>query len=199
MTAGAPRKELGPTVNPYKLFQGSFIPNAVMQLPRRRMSSDAKTCYGRLLRYAGKRGVAFPRVQALALEIGLSRRATERALGELRGAGLITSFHRGRSRPSLIQFHLPADIFGAVCPGKNPPPVAGLPAESPPRVAGYPPRTPIVHARAVNLSHRTEVSHRSAGGRPNGRSAVFTERGNPRGQERVAKLLGAIGGPGKRI
>lgn len=205
MTAGAPRKELGPTINPWKMFQGSFIPNAVMQLPRRRLSADAKTCYGRLLQFAGKRGVAFPRVSLLALEIGQSRRSVERALKQLRGAGLITTKQRGRKRggvgrSALISFHWPADIFGEVCTATFAPPrVAGQNGNAPPRAAGQKPPAPIVRARGLEESHKHEVSHRSAGGRPHGRSAVFTERGNPRGQERVAKLLGAIGGPGKRI
>jgi DNA-binding transcriptional ArsR family regulator len=192
MTAGAPRKELGPQINPWRLFQGSFIPNAVMQLPRRRLSSDAKTCYGRLLQFAGKRGVAFPWVGQLAIEIGQSRRSAERALQQLRTAGLITTVKRGRGKRSLIHFHLPADIFGDVCPRVNPPPVAGQSPGWPATRGGSRVGASIERARAVNLNQLKPKNHRSAEGRPVGRGAVFTERGNPRGQQRVAGLLAGI-------
>jgi DNA-binding transcriptional MocR family regulator len=192
MTAGAPRKELGPQINPWRIFQGSFIPNAVMQLPRRRMTSEAKICYGRLLRFAGKRGVAFPHVRTLALEVGLSRRSVFRALRQLRELGLITSQHRGRGTTALIRFHLPADVFGDVCPR---PAVPHLALQKPVGVPDVAPQSRghlIERARAVNLSHRTRSESPLRGGAGSARGRVFTQRGNPKGQQRVANLLAGI-------
>jgi helix-turn-helix protein len=188
--ATPPRTEAAPTINPYRLFQGSFLPHAVEQLPKRRLSSDAKICYGRLLRFAGKRGVAFPHVRTLAQAVGQSRRSVERALRQLRLAGLIQSFQRGKGRAALIRFYLPADIFGSVC--HAPPPVAGQNGHAPPRVAGQKTSPPIVRARGLEVSHTEEVSHRSAGGRAVARGPVFSERGHQKNQQRLAKLLGGI-------
>ena len=192
MTAGAPRKELGPHINPWRLFQGSFIPNAVMQLPRRRLSSDAKTCYGRLLRFAGKRGVAFPHVRTLAHEIGLSRDAVFRALRQLRGLGLITTTQRGRGQAALIRFYLPADVFGELCAR---PAIAPVPQQSRSGMAPVPQqsRGPLIErARAVNLSHKNRSESPLRGGAGSARGQVFTQRGNPKGQQRVANLLAGI-------
>lgn len=67
--------------NPYKLFVGSFIPNALLRFPG--LSSTAKLIWARLAQYAGEKGIAFPKITSLADEIGLSESQTQRLLKEL--------------------------------------------------------------------------------------------------------------------
>lgn len=192
----APRREpaeLGPQVNPSTLWEGIAIPTAIVQLPTRRLNAAAKIVFGRLKRYAGKRGVAFPHVRTLALEVGQSRRAVERALAHLRRVGLISTEQRGKGRASLIRFHLPADIFGELCTKPAPPKTAGHPGSTPPKTAGQGGAPLIVRARgSTELSHTEEVGHRSAGGRPVGRGPVFSQRGHVKNQQRLARLLSGV-------
>lgn len=67
--------------NPYKLFIGSFIPNALLRFTG--LSSTAKLVWARLAQYAGENGVAFPKITSLAEEIGLSESQAQRLLNEL--------------------------------------------------------------------------------------------------------------------
>ena len=71
----------------------AMIPNSLLR--RTDISHGAKLCCARLIQYAGKKGVAFPKVATLAAECGMSKRATHRFLDELKEKGLITSKQRG--------------------------------------------------------------------------------------------------------
>src|SRR5436305_363054 len=64
-----PPHQVGERFNPYRMFHGSFIPEAVSRY--RGISPGAKLIYGRLCRYAGEDGSAFPGLPTLALETGL--------------------------------------------------------------------------------------------------------------------------------
>lgn len=75
------------TFNPYKLFVGSFIPNALLKYPG--LTPSAKLAWARLAQYAGKDGVAHPKVETLAGEISLSDRQTRTVLTELVDRGFI--------------------------------------------------------------------------------------------------------------
>ena len=79
--------EIGKTFNPYGLFVGSFIPNCILQ--EKLLSSTAKLCYARLCQYSGKNGVAFPKQETLAKEIGISEVQVIRVLKNLEDFGLI--------------------------------------------------------------------------------------------------------------
>lgn len=83
----APPK-LGEVFNPHGEFYGSCIPDPVMKLQN--VSAVAKLHYGRLLRYAGKHGKAWPHQKTLADELGCSSRTSMRALEELDREKLIT-------------------------------------------------------------------------------------------------------------
>lgn len=67
--------------NPYKLFVGSFIPNALLRFTG--LSSTAKLVWARLAQYAGEHGIAFPKITSLAEEVGLSDCQAQRILKEL--------------------------------------------------------------------------------------------------------------------
>lgn len=69
------------TINPFKKFNGIFIPEGVTSY--RGISPGAKLVLGRLMRYAGKKGVAFPHVETLAEEVGLGERQTREYIKEL--------------------------------------------------------------------------------------------------------------------
>lgn len=68
-------------INPFKQFVCIPIPEAIARY--RGLSPGAKIVYGRLQRYAGQKGVAFPHVDALAEEVGLGERQTRSYLREL--------------------------------------------------------------------------------------------------------------------
>lgn len=74
-------------INPYKLFNGIFIPDGVYNCID--ISLLAKVVYGRLLRYAGKDGVAYPKQATIAEEMGKTTRQIQKVIRELREIGLI--------------------------------------------------------------------------------------------------------------
>jgi hypothetical protein len=72
---------IGQRFNPYKLFTGIFIPEAIARY--RGISLGAKLVYGRLCRYAGKDGDAYPSIGALGKEVGLSETQARAYVKEL--------------------------------------------------------------------------------------------------------------------
>jgi hypothetical protein len=79
--------KIGDRFNPHRIFSGIFIPDAVYRHPR--LSSTAKLIYGRLCRYKGESGEAYPAVTTLAEEIGASERQTFDHLSRLVDEGFI--------------------------------------------------------------------------------------------------------------
>lgn len=89
-------------INPYRLFVGSFLPNWL--LSRSEISMNAKVVYARLGQYAGQNGEAFPLMQTLADEVGLSLATLKRALDELKEHKLIETEQRGLGQSNLYFF-----------------------------------------------------------------------------------------------
>lgn len=89
-------------INPYMLFVGSFIPNWLLR--RSEVSGPAKLAYARLAQYAGKNGRAYPKMEELALELGIVERSLRRHLTELEDAGLIETKQRGMGAPNDYYF-----------------------------------------------------------------------------------------------
>ncbi|SHO52880.1 helix-turn-helix domain-containing protein [Desulfopila aestuarii] len=79
------------TINPYKQFQGAFLPNAIMECLE--LSQSAKLMWARLAQYAGKDGRCFPSIEQLGDDIGLSRSAARKVLAELQEKGFILVKH----------------------------------------------------------------------------------------------------------
>src|SRR5450755_3329406 len=73
--------QLGESFNPYGLFTGIFMPEAICKY--RGLSPGAKVIYGRLCRYAGKDGSVYPAVNTLADETGMGETQTRTYLKEL--------------------------------------------------------------------------------------------------------------------
>jgi hypothetical protein len=78
---------VGQPFNPFRLFTGIFIPEALVR--SRLVSPGAKMAYGRLARYAGQHGHCYPAVATLGSEIGVGQRQAQKYLAELERAKLI--------------------------------------------------------------------------------------------------------------
>ena len=97
--------EVGQPFNPFRLFTGIFIPEALVRSSL--VSPGAKLAYGRLARYAGQDGRCFPAVSTLAQEIGVGDRQAQKYLAELGKTRLIRRQTRfsGRAQTSnAIEF-----------------------------------------------------------------------------------------------
>jgi hypothetical protein len=90
----------GEAFNPYRMFTGLFIPEALAQSDL--ISAGAKLAWGRLARYAGEGGQCHPSVKTLGTEIGIGERQTQKYLRELERKKLIRRVRRfsGRAQTS---------------------------------------------------------------------------------------------------
>lgn len=77
----------GDVYNPWRLFVGCFIPNAILRSTE--LSSTAKLSFGKLCQYAGQNGQAYPSYKTLATDVGVERRQAIRAVKELTNFGLV--------------------------------------------------------------------------------------------------------------
>jgi Helix-turn-helix domain len=99
---------VGQPFNPFRLFTGIFIPEALARTNL--VSPGAKMAYGRLARYAGQDGKCFPAVGTLAQEIGVGERQAQKYLAELETAKLIrrrTQFTGRVQTSNAIEFLWP--------------------------------------------------------------------------------------------
>jgi len=78
---------VGQPFNPFGLFNGIFIPEALVRATG--ISPGAKIALGRLARYAGENGDCYPSVPTLAGELGMSERQIQRYVAELERVALI--------------------------------------------------------------------------------------------------------------
>ena len=102
MTERRKHEPYGERFNPYKMFNGSFVPDWLGC--REEMKAGPKLCYGRLMRYAGKDGRAFPRHKALATALGVSVTTSQRYVSELKKHRLIETKQRGLTLPNDYYF-----------------------------------------------------------------------------------------------
>ena len=90
-------------INPRALLEGSFIPDWLMQ--RTDISPGAKLCYARLAKYFNKdKGVAWPKIETMADELGASKRQIDTYLKALKDAGLIEAERKGLGRSNRYRF-----------------------------------------------------------------------------------------------
>lgn len=90
------------TINPYRMFTGAMVPEWLME--RTEISPGAKLAYARLARYCGQRGVAYPRLEKLGKDLGVSKDQARRYVHELQGAGLIEISAAGFHRANRYRF-----------------------------------------------------------------------------------------------
>jgi hypothetical protein len=81
------RPTVGQRFNPFKVFYGLFIPDAIASYTG--LSQGCKMCYGKLSQYAGKNGFAYPSHQKLAEDLGVSDRQVRAYLSALVDSGFI--------------------------------------------------------------------------------------------------------------
>ena len=111
----------GDAYNPWRMFNGCFIPNAVLRCPE--LSARAKLVFGRLCQYAGENGEAFPSYRSLAREVGVERRCAMKAVKELEEFRLIKSVSRWRNDgapASNVYVFLWHEIFQDAAAGPTP-------------------------------------------------------------------------------
>lgn len=73
--------KIGDWFNPSEMFEGIYIVNPILRF--KGLSPGAKIVWGRLYRFAGKKGKIFPAMQTVADDIGMSRKQARRYLHEL--------------------------------------------------------------------------------------------------------------------
>ena len=152
----APRLSLGQPFNPFRLFHGVFIPEALVRSGL--VSAGAKLAYGRLCRYAGENGRCFPAVGTLAGEIGVSDRQAQRYLAELERANLIRRFGRfvdGGQVSNDVEF-LWHDMFEA---GVTDLSGAGVTDTSSPGVTDMSPKESQIQESHFEESHATDLDY----------------------------------------
>ena len=102
----------GETYNPWRLFVGCVIPNAILRCTE--LSSTAKLVFGKLCQFAGENGQAYPSYKTLGREVGVKQRQAMRAVQELMDFGLIHPINQNRpdggSSSNVYEF-LWHDIF----------------------------------------------------------------------------------------
>jgi hypothetical protein len=82
LTASWPSaRKPGEPFNPYGLFNGIFIPEAICKY--RGLSLGAKMIYGRFCRYAGRDGAVYPALPTLASELGIGKTQARAYVQEL--------------------------------------------------------------------------------------------------------------------
>lgn len=91
-------------INPYRMFVGSYLPNWIKQRPIKEISQGAKLAYAQLCQFAGADGNAFPSIEKLAQEIGVSSRQVDRYIRELVSNNLIEAKKRGYSKTNTYAF-----------------------------------------------------------------------------------------------
>ena len=84
--------EPGEPFNPYRMFNGVFIPEGLTRCPS--ISPGAKLAWGRLARYAGEDGRCYPTMKTLGSEIGVGERQAQKYRAELEKEKLIRRVSR---------------------------------------------------------------------------------------------------------
>ena len=95
--------QTGQEFNPYKVFVGIFIPNAIVKCQS--ISPGAKLLYGRLAQYAGGNGDAYPSHETLAVELGVSSRQIRRYISELVNERFVRVQHTQKSNRYIFLWH----------------------------------------------------------------------------------------------
>lgn len=80
-------KQPGTFICPKEFLQGAFLPNCIMRL--RDLSPGAKLVLARLFQYSNDDGVAWPKHETLADEVGKSKRHAMRLVKELETKGFV--------------------------------------------------------------------------------------------------------------
>lgn len=89
-------------INPYRQF--TFAPLFNWLLCRKEISFGSKVVYARLAQYAGENGIARPKQEILAKEIGIEERQLRTYINELESHSLIEVERTGQGQANLYHF-----------------------------------------------------------------------------------------------
>jgi hypothetical protein len=149
----------GQRFNPFRRFAGIYIPEAVCKY--RGLSAGAKLIYGRLCRYAGENGSAYPAISSLANEIGIRETQARAYIKELEKKRFIEvdrenrRYRKDGSGGSNFYFFLwHAAFTGALGESQKIPPAVR-------KTEGVPPRETEPLSPAENRTRRESVSRES--------------------------------------
>jgi hypothetical protein len=151
---------VGQPFNPYKLFTGIFIPEAICKYSG--ISAGAKIVYGRLCRFAGEDGKAYPAVPTLGLELGISGKQARRYVRELEDECFIRAEREpGRTSHYVFLWHAafeaPLPYMGV--PEMGTPPICG---STTPPIDGSTP-LPYMGDEESHKESQLKESHSSSG------------------------------------
>lgn len=97
--------------NPHKRYHGIYIPDGVYG--EKSLTPNSKLIYGRLLRYAGSDGAAFPKQETIAEELGISLSSVQNGIKLLVKVGLIEVEKRNKMYHESDKYHfLESTILG---------------------------------------------------------------------------------------
>lgn len=126
--------------NPKSHAPALYIPCWLSQVSVTLISPGAKTLYGRLAQWSSSKGRVYRSSPDLALELGASARQIERYIKELKGLGLIGTFHPQAGGVNHFEFYdhpwMNEQINDNLCYEPNPPTDVSVP---PDRCVGTPP------------------------------------------------------------
>ena len=108
----ANRLRVGKKFNPFRLFNGIWIPDALLSFED--ISPGAKLLYGLLGRYAGKDGKCYPSQETIAQKLNRQQRQIRNLLGELERTKLIRWVRRGPGMSNWYEFLLHPDLMASI-------------------------------------------------------------------------------------
>ena len=160
----------GEVFNPWRIFVGAFLPNAVLRSTV--LTPTSKLVYARLAQYAGRDGECWPSQEELATECGITRRSCIRCIAQLAQEGYIAPESYGHRMKYRFLWH---ESFGAVG-GQN----------VTPAVTNCHP--PIVHGTSTSTTPSEENHRRESKPEvPKQRAVTGTKRGAKPGGGYVRK------------
>jgi len=110
--------KVGEKFNPFRIFNGIYIPEALVKVPVSQLSQGAKIAYGRLCRYGGRDGKTYPNREDLACEIGCSVRQLDNYIKELKDFRLIDVKRTGLGKNNEY-FYLWHELFDSNISSEN--------------------------------------------------------------------------------
>ncbi len=170
--------KIGDVFNPYRMFTGIFIPEGVCRY--KGIGGPQKLIYGRLLRYAGENGEAYPSIPTLAEEVGLCERQCRTHIETLEEHGFLNIEKReGRTDVYKFLFHECYDGDVGV-PRQKPAGVSESDADPGRNLPGYPGRKlPPTPAETCRRRESVRESLEGESLSPYSPPDVFSENENP--------------------
>jgi len=145
--------EVGEPFRPFKKFHGVSVPEALCCYTG--ISAGPKLCWGRLARYQGRTGEAYPSTHVLADELGVSERQARLYVAELERQGFLRREPvTGTTNRFVFLWHA---IFEE--PRKNVAAPLRKDSSAPPRNASSDPGGKILPPKRVSEVSRRQESH----------------------------------------